>query len=57
MIKIIIGLVMVIGGLSGNLVLIGTSSGGALAVFGGVLIVWGIVKMVRQKQGGGNNKT
>ena len=57
MIKIIIGLVMVIGGLSGNLVLIGTSSGGALAVLGGVLIAWGIAKMVRQKQSGGNNKT
>lgn len=57
MIKIIIGLVMVIGGLSGNLVLVGTSSGGALAVLGGVLIAWGIAKMVRQKQGGGNNKT
>ena len=56
MIKIIIGLVMVIGGLSGNLVLMGTSSGVALAVLGGVLIVWGIAKMVRQKQGGGNNK-
>jgi hypothetical protein len=57
MIKIIIGLVMVIGGLSGNLVLMGTNSGVALAVLGGVLIAWGIAKMVRQKQGGGNNKT
>jgi hypothetical protein len=57
MIKIIIGLVMVIGGLSGNLVLMGTNSGVALAVLGGILIAWGIAKMVRQKQGGGNNKT
>lgn len=55
MAKIIIGLVMVAGGLSGKLVLVGTNSGAALAVFGGVLIVWGIVKMVRQRQGGGNN--
>ena len=44
--KIIIGLVMVVGGLSGKLVLRGTSSGGALAVFGAVLILWGIVKLV-----------
>ena len=57
MAKIIIGLVMVIGGLSGNLVLVGTDSGAALAVLGGVLIVWGIVKMVRQKQNSGNIKT
>ncbi len=57
MVKIIIGLVMVVGGLSGKLVLVGTDSGVALAVLGGVLIAWGIAKMVRQKQGGGNNKT
>jgi hypothetical protein len=56
MIKIIIGLVMVIGGLSGKLVLVGTDSGVALSVLGGALIVWGIAKMVRQKQGSGNNK-
>ena len=46
MVKIIIGLVMVVGGLSGKLVLRGTSSGGALAVFGAVLIVWGVIKLV-----------
>ena len=51
MIKIIIGLVMVIGGLSGKLVLVGTQSGVALAGLGAVLIVWGIVRMVRQRQG------
>ncbi|MDB6019635.1 MAG: hypothetical protein JWR19_4124 [Pedosphaera sp.] len=45
MISIIIGIVMVVGGLSGRLVLLGTHSGGALAVLGGVMIVWGIVKM------------
>jgi hypothetical protein len=43
--KIIIGLIMVVGGLSGKLVLIGTNSGAALAVLGGVLIVWGMMKM------------
>ena len=44
--KIIIGLIMVIGGLSGKLVLRGTESGKALAVFGALLIVWGLVKVI-----------
>lgn len=52
MVKIIIGLIMVVGGLSGRLVLIGTDSGVALAALGAVLIVWGIVRMVRQRQSG-----
>ena len=58
MFKIIIGIIMVVGGLSGKLVLVGTHSGAALAVLGAVLIVWGIVRIVRQKQGqsGGNPK-
>jgi hypothetical protein len=56
MISIIIGIVMIVGGLSGKLVLIGTQSGAALAVLGAVLVVWGIFKMVRRKQGSGNNK-
>lgn len=51
MFKIIIGLVMVIGGLSGKLVLIGTDSGVALAVLGVALIIWGVVRLVKQKQG------
>jgi predicted phage tail protein len=55
MIKIIIGIVFIIGGLSGKLVLIGTNSGVALAALGAALVVWGIVRMVRQKQRGGNN--
>lgn len=33
---------MVIGGLSGKLVLIGTNSGVALAGLGAVMVVWGI---------------
>jgi drug/metabolite transporter superfamily protein YnfA len=57
MVKIIIGLVMLIGGLSGNLVLLGTNSGAALAALGGVFIVWGMVRMVRQKQNRSNIKT
>jgi len=45
-----IGIVMIIGGLSGNLVLIGTNSGGALAVFGAVLIAWGVFNLVKARQ-------
>jgi membrane-bound ClpP family serine protease len=40
MFKIIIGIIMVVGGLSGKLVLVGTQSGVALAVLGAALIVW-----------------
>lgn len=54
MIKIILGIIFIIGGLSGHLVLIGTNSGVALAGLGAVLVVWGIVRMVRQRQGGNN---
>lgn len=50
MYKIIIGLVMIVGGLSGKLVLIGTNSGMALAALGGVFVVWGIVRIARAKQ-------
>ena len=48
MVKIILGIIFIIGGLSGHMVLIGTHSGGALAVFGVVLIVWGVFRL---KQG------
>ena len=44
MIKIIIGIVMIIGGATGQLQLRGTHSSGALVVFGVVLVVWGIIK-------------
>lgn len=57
MVKIIIGLVMIVGGLSGKLVLVGTNSGVALAVLGGILIIWGVAKMIRQKQGSSGNKS
>jgi hypothetical protein len=43
--NILIGAVMVIGGASGSLVLKGTNSSGALAVFGVVLIIVGVVRM------------
>jgi hypothetical protein len=47
--NIVIGGVFVWGGLSGNLALRGTNSGGALAAVGGVLIVWGVVQVVRAR--------
>jgi len=43
--NIIIGVIFIIGGLSGKLVLMGTHSGPALAVVGGGLIVLGIFRM------------
>lgn len=48
--NIIIGIVFVIGGLTGKLALIGTNSGPLLALLGGGLIVWGIVQMVRARR-------
>jgi predicted phage tail protein len=57
MIKIIIGIVFIIGGLSGKLVLVGTNSGVALAALGAALVVWGIINLVRRSQrSGGNNQ-
>jgi len=46
-INIVIGLVMIIGGLSGNLVLKGTESGGALAAIGVLLILIGLFRLTR----------
>jgi hypothetical protein len=43
--KILIGIVFIIGGLSGTLVLRGTNSGEALAVVGVGMLIWGIVQM------------
>lgn len=45
--NIIIGGVFIVGGLTGKLALIGTHSGIALAVVGGVLVALGIFRMVR----------
>ena len=45
MYNIVIGGIFVVGGLSGGMALRGTGSGGALAVVGGVLIVWGIFQV------------
>ena len=45
MIKIILGVIFILGGLSGKLVLIGTSSGLALAAVGVVMLIWGVVQL------------
>lgn len=50
MLKIIIGLIMVVGGLSGKLVLVGTHSGLALAAVGVGMIVWGVVRLINQNK-------
>jgi hypothetical protein len=47
-INIVIGLVFVVGGLSGGMVLRGTSSGAGLAVLGIVLIGFGTFRLVKR---------
>ena len=47
--NIVIGIILVIGGLSGKLVLWGTGSGLALAGLGAVLVVWGVVQVIRRR--------
>jgi len=49
MINIIIGIIFIVGGLSGKIALRGTGSGIALAVIGAGLVVWGIVQMARAR--------
>lgn len=50
MVKILIGIVFIIGGLSGKLVLIGTNSGMALAVVGVGMIIWGIARLMAARK-------
>ena len=47
--NIIIGIIFIIGGLSGKLALIGTNSGPALAVVGGLLIAFGVYRMAASR--------
>ena len=49
-INIVIGVVMIVGGLSGKLVFRGTNSGVPLAVLGGVLVALGLYRMVQGRQ-------
>ncbi len=51
--NIIIGVIFIGGGLSGELALLGTDSGGALALVGGGLVAWGVYQMVQSKKGEG----
>ena len=48
--NIIIGIVCILGGLSGRLALIGTRSGTPLALIGAALVIWGIVQEVRRRR-------
>lgn len=50
MFNIIIGLVFLIGGLTGQLALRGLNSPELLAAIGAVLIVWGITQVVRRRR-------
>jgi hypothetical protein len=50
MVKIIIGVVFIIGGLTGKLVLIGTHSGVALAVVGVGMVIWGIARIAASRK-------
>jgi hypothetical protein len=48
MYNIVIGGIMLVGGLSGKLALLGTNSSGALALVGAGLMGWGIFQMVKK---------
>jgi hypothetical protein len=48
-VNIIIGVIFIIGGLTGKLALIGTSSGPALAVVGVILVIVGIMRFLRSR--------
>ena len=50
MFNIIVGLVFVIGGLSGQLALRGFNSPELLAAIGAVMIVWGVTQVVRRRR-------
>ena len=43
--NIVFGVLMILGGLSGEFALIGTNSGGALAVVGGIVLIIGIAQI------------
>jgi hypothetical protein len=49
MISVIIGIVFIVGGLTGNLTLIGTNSGAALAIVGVFLLGRGVYRLRRQR--------
>ena len=52
MFNIVIGIVFIVGGLTGNLALRGTNSGPALAALGAGLLIWGIVQVSKSRSSG-----
>lgn len=48
--NIILGILFIVGGLSGKMALIGTQSSGALVVVGALLLAWGLFQKFRQRQ-------
>jgi hypothetical protein len=46
-VNIIIGIVFIVGGLTGNMALRGTQSGGAIAAVGAFLVLLGLFRMTR----------
>ncbi len=55
--NIIIGIVFIVGGLSGQLVLIGTNNGPALAGVGALLVGLGIFRIVKARGAGAGATT
>ncbi|MCE9591021.1 MAG: hypothetical protein K8S99_10895 [Planctomycetes bacterium] len=47
--NIIVGIIFVIGGLTGKLALVGTQSGVALAAVGAALIAWGAFRVIQRR--------
>ena len=47
--NIVIGILMIVAGLSGRFALIGTNSGPALAAVGAAILIWGIVQVARRR--------
>jgi len=47
--SLIIGVIFIVGGLSGQLALVGTNSGTALAVVGALLVTRGIYRIRKQR--------
>ena len=50
--NIVIGVIFILGGLSGTMALRGTQSTIGLAVFGAILVVWGIIQMSSNRRSG-----
>jgi len=55
--KIVLGVIFIIGGLSGQMVLRFTNSSEALAVVGVALVVWGIVEIMRRRSVGSSGSS